>query len=317
MRSQRGGLICVLLSLIGVGLCLYLGFLHIALLRGEVLGGAACGSGGIFNCHAVTSGRMGSFAGLPLWVWGLIGYLAALNLALIAWLFPDWASHALTLLTALAAAFVAVDAVLLAIMVTQLRHLCLFCMMTYLVNLLLLLTAKRAAQAPWPRLISQLGSAARSFLPSTRRPLTWLFWTTMIMSAGGSVALHAAATYVGQGAPGMLKSQIAQFIDREPRTAPDTAGDPSMGPAGAPVEIVEFSDFRCPACQKAFRFNHIMLPSHRQEIRFVFKQFPLDTSCNEAINRMLHPDACTLAAASECANQQGKFWAFQDRKSVV
>jgi len=313
MRTRRGGGICVLLSVIGVGLCLYLGFLHIALLRGELFGGSVCGStGGLLNCHAVTSGRWGSFAGLPLWVWGLIGYLAFLNLALLAWLFPDWATHALTLLTSLAVACVGIDLLLLTAMVTQVRLLCLFCLLTYLVNVLLLLTGKWALASPWSRIAGGFGAALRAFVPSTRRPLTWLFWGTLVTGAGGSVALHAATTYVGIGTPGMLKNQIAQFVGKEARTPPDISGDPSLGPLDAPVQVVEFSDFLCPACQKASKFNHVVLPNHRRDVRFVFKHFPLDTACNDAINRMVHSGACVIAAASECVQQQGKFWAFHD-----
>jgi protein-disulfide isomerase len=80
----------------------------------------------------------------------------------------------------------------------------------------------------------------------------------------------------------------------------------------APVTIVEFSDFQCPACGQAFRDLHELV-ARRKDVRLVFRNFPLDSSCNEAISRALHPDACRAAIAAECARRQNRFWEFHDR----
>ncbi len=313
MRARRGALVCLLLSLAGIALCVYLGFVHIALLRGEFVGGAVCGgAGSIFNCHAVTAGPLGTVLGIPLWVWGLIGYLATLNLASIAWLFPDWSSKALTLLTSLSLLFVAIDLCLLVTMVSRIHYLCLLCLMTYLVNLLLVFFGKWALAQPWGQIARQTAPALRAFVPSTQRPVAWLFFGVMVLGVCGSVSLHAATTFVVQGSHGVIRKQLQEFIAREQRVQLDVSGDPSVGSSNAPLEMVEFSDFFCPVCQRAAQFNAIILANHRQDLRFVFKHFPLDSSCNEAIQHTVHPGACTVAAASECAHLQGKFWPFHD-----
>jgi protein-disulfide isomerase/uncharacterized membrane protein len=314
MRVHAGATACIILSAFGLALAAYLGFMHLGLLRGELLGGFGCSSGpGLLNCHAVTSSRWGSLFGIPLWVWGMFGYLAALNLASIAWCFPDWAGRALGALAGLAAFFVAVDAVLLAIMLTQIRYLCLFCLGTYAVNVLLLLTSRASAGIPWRRLIPEVLAAVRTFMPSTQRPLAWLFAVMLVLSAAGSYGLHAATRYVSQGDPAQMRSHLRQFVQTSPRVAVDLAGDPVMG-ADRPLEtMVEFSDFFCPVCQRASQFNTILLAGHRNSLRFVFKHFPLDASCNGTVRRNVHPGACTVAAASECAHEQGKFWLFHDR----
>ena len=169
MRAQRGGAIGVLLSLIGLGLCAYLTLIHIALLRGELIGGAACSAAGsAFNCHAVTASPWGSFFGIPLSVWGFIGYLATLALSFIAWQFSDWTSRALAVLSALTLAFVAMDAVLWSAMVLSIRYLCPLCLATYVVNVLLLVVAKRAAQQRWRQLFGGLDTALEAFLPDRK-----------------------------------------------------------------------------------------------------------------------------------------------------
>ena len=58
--------------------------------------------------------------------------------------------------------------------------------------------------------------------------------------------------------------------------------------------------------------NAIILAGHRRDVRFVFKHFPLDTTCNPAISRTLHPGACQAAVVAECAHRQGRFRPFHD-----
>ena len=312
MRLSRGALRSLLLSLLGLGLAGYLYYLHLGLLRGEFLGGAACGSGP-FNCHAVTAGSWGAFAGIPLALWGVLGYLAVLALALLAFQSADMAVPALTGIALLATLFVAADLVLFSVMVFVIRYYCLFCLLTYLVNLSLLVVSVRALERPWwPAVLGQSGTALAAFMPSPARPATGLFWGLLLVSAAGIAGLHATTTYLAQGPIGNLRQQLREFVTKQPRASVEVSGSPVQGRPDAPIQVVEFSDFFCPACQKASKFNTIILANHRQDAAFVFKLFPLDMACNTTIQHAVHPGACAVAAAAACVHQQGKFWAFHD-----
>jgi protein-disulfide isomerase len=81
-----------------------------------------------------------------------------------------------------------------------------------------------------------------------------------------------------------------------------TLGSPVMGPASAPITLVEFSDFQCPYCSKAVAQINATLQAYPKDVRLIFKQFPLDS----------HPEAAISAAASLAAHQQGKFWPMHD-----
>lgn len=93
--------------------------------------------------------------------------------------------------------------------------------------------------------------------------------------------------------------------------------DPVLGDKDAPVTIVEFSDFQCPYCEKAYSGAVTDLKNSdyfkNGEVNLVFKHLPLDTSCNSGMSRQLHPNACKAAEAAECANKQGKFWEYHDK----
>jgi predicted DsbA family dithiol-disulfide isomerase len=76
------------------------------------------------------------------------------------------------------------------------------------------------------------------------------------------------------------------------------AGSPVIGPADAPVTIVEFSDFQCPYCIQAIPEIEAMLKVYPKDVKLVFKQFPLE----------IHSDAYRAATAALAAQKQGKFW---------
>ena len=81
---------------------------------------------------------------------------------------------------------------------------------------------------------------------------------------------------------------------------------PSMGTPGAPVVIVEFSDFQCPFCKdeaKALRTN--LLSTYPKEVRLYFKDLPLST---------IHPWALQAAIAGRCIFRQdpAAFWDYHD-----
>jgi protein-disulfide isomerase/uncharacterized membrane protein len=310
---QRGAAWCLVLSLIGLGLAGYLTVLHLGLLRGELLGGAVCGASGALNCHVVTGGPGGKALGMPLAMWGIIGYITVIGLALLARQSGEWAAHAFTLILLLGLLFVAVDLVLLILMAFVIRFFCLLCLATYAVNLLLVIVAARSLGRPWMQALEESGASLWTLWPSGQRPVTWFFWAVVLLGLTGTIGLHAATTFVSRGTLGSVQRQIREFVAKQPRAALDVTGDPMIGEPSAALQIVEFSDFLCPACQRASKMNPILLANHRRDAALVFKHFPLDSTCNDRINRVVHPGACQLAAASECAHLQGKFWPFHDR----
>ena len=82
-----------------------------------------------------------------------------------------------------------------------------------------------------------------------------------------------------------------------------TLGSPVMGPADARITLVEFSDFQCPYCSKAVVQINATLKAYPNDVRLIFKQYPL---------LELHPAAGIAAAAALAAHQQGKFWPMHD-----
>ena len=84
-----------------------------------------------------------------------------------------------------------------------------------------------------------------------------------------------------------------------PRVQVSTDDDPIKGgPTGAPVTIVEFSDYQCPFCSRAEGVVDEVMKKYGEKVRLIYRDYPLS----------FHQNAETAAMASECAEEQGKFW---------
>ena len=82
-----------------------------------------------------------------------------------------------------------------------------------------------------------------------------------------------------------------------------TDDDPSIGPANAPVTIIEFSDYQCPYCQVWYQqVYQQLLASYPNKLRFVYRDLPLP----------MHPEAVPAAEAADCAGAQGAYWKYHD-----
>lgn len=107
-------------------------------------------------------------------------------------------------------------------------------------------------------------------------------------------------------APAQPAANPQPTVPSQPQTYTGSIdNDPVKGDKNAKVVIIEWSDFQCPYCE---RFYSQTLPGIVSEyidagkVRFVYRDFPLS----------FHAQATPSAEASECANEQGKYWEFHD-----
>ena len=82
-------------------------------------------------------------------------------------------------------------------------------------------------------------------------------------------------------------------------TVPVGSDDHLLGPAEAPVTLVEYGDYECPNCMASYPVIERLREEMGDQLRFVFRHFPLTS---------VHPRASVAAQAAEAAGAQGKFW---------
>jgi protein-disulfide isomerase len=100
------------------------------------------------------------------------------------------------------------------------------------------------------------------------------------------------------------KYPVVDYLEEpaSPFAVLETEGSPALGPQDAPVTVFEFSDYECPSCRQAHDVVREVKKHYGQQIRWVFKDYPLKR----------HEYARGAAEAARCAEDQGKFWAYQD-----
>jgi len=80
---------------------------------------------------------------------------------------------------------------------------------------------------------------------------------------------------------------------------PVSERDHILGPATAPVTLVEYGDYECPYCGMAYPVVEALREQLGSRLRFVYRHFPL---------MQMHPHALPAAEAAEAARAQRKFW---------
>ncbi|SKB70648.1 DsbA family protein [Daejeonella lutea] len=79
--------------------------------------------------------------------------------------------------------------------------------------------------------------------------------------------------------------------------------DHIQGNSQAPIELVEYGDYECPHCGRAYPILKEMQNQLGSNLKFVFRNFPLSK---------IHPHAKSAAIAAEAASHQNKFWEMHD-----
>lgn len=122
----------------------------------------------------------------------------------------------------------------------------------------------------------------------TRAVRRWITWTAVAVGLGLLIwGLIAASGTVGNGS----------------LSAAPNDQDHIKGALTAPVVIVEYGDFQCPACGTYQPVVNDVEQHFGDKVAVVFREFPLT---------QIHNGALVAAQAAEAASLQGKFWEFHD-----
>ncbi len=248
-----------------------------------------CAINDYVNCDRVATSRYSVVLGVPVAVWGALAYGAALALALTGLRrsrpHESWPAGLLFLLGAAATAVAVVLALVSELLVGAL---CLLCAASWLVSAGLLAGGWRATRP------AGIAAAVRADLAYVR---SRLWRSAALVVAAAALVLVARTAY-------------PRYWERKAAAQARSAPVAVTAPSGPPV-VVEFSDYQCPFCAIA-HFESKKVLAARPDVVLVRKQFPLDPACNPIIKRPIHPDACTLAVAGICAEEQGKLDAMDD-----
>jgi protein-disulfide isomerase len=148
-------------------------------------------------------------------------------------------------------------------------------------------------RSEWWRLVSQLyapcpdqavsiGQCVKETRPCNACAPAATLIAAKVLSGAASVDIEQA--YAVRFGPNVRKIDVLDSATR--------------GPADAPVTVVVWSDFQCPACRMAMPLLDKAIEKHEGKVRLVHKFYPLKAHA--------HADAAARAAIA--AKNQGKYW---------
>ncbi len=303
-------------AFIGIVLSLYLLAQHTRLKSGIQGGSSFCSFGKYADCDVVSSSQYSEVLGVPLAGIGAVFYFVLLLLSLITPRKPAGYPHSQTWIARLAFLALGIDTVLLGVQLFLIHSFCLLCCATYLASLGVLFAAIKIKGGRFTEALTTIGSLDEEgdrLMPKAPMPIILgilLAIFVVLVSYLPSVIRLDSKNYAL--VDGAIEQFFATWPEKKARVIDYKPGDGTLGNPNAPVRIVEFSDFECPYCRQAAFTLHAALEPLKEDVFFVFKQYPLDKACNPTVEREVHPNACALARLAFCANQKGKFWEFHD-----
>jgi protein-disulfide isomerase len=289
--AGKGGLAAAAaLSAAGLVIAIVLTRLHAQAHAGVA---SFCAIDDTVNCDKVATSAYSVVLGLPVSIWGVLGY--AVMLALALWGLarrgphPAWPSG---LLLATAAGAVAASVALAYVSKVLIGAWCILCIASWVAAAGVLVAAIAAVRPVGA------GAALRADLAAVRASPGKVGAAAALLAAGVAATAYAYPRYW---------ERKAQPPAPDAATAPATATAPRTGP----VVVVEFSDYECPYCALMHERSKPLLLG-RKDVVFEKRHFPLDQACNPLVTRPFHQRACGLALAAICAEQQGKLHEMDD-----
>jgi protein-disulfide isomerase/uncharacterized membrane protein len=311
-------------TLVGLAAASAATWVHAELVRHPNLS-SVCDISATVNCTEAYASAYGKVAGVPVAVLGLVFFTGLLVLQAGARLFrvPD-PEHVGPYVLLLSVPGVAFASYLAYASWAVLHVVCLLCVTIDVATLGVCVLGGLMTRIPFASLPARLArdlkalvarpaaiALAAAFAAAALAVVGWFPRAAAepVLAAGGEVPEFVAPPAEAEAALPQ-QSQLAAYMDSAPRRMIP------VDAAGAAVVVVKFNDYQCPPCGSTYQaFKPLKAKWDKEapgKVRFVTKDFPLETECNTAITGGLHPIACEAAAAVRMARKKGKAEALED-----
>ena len=320
--AARLRFLCLTLIALGLAVSGYLLSRHLALASAGAQDGLdVCSALFGTGCDAALRSAVSIQFGIPLAGWGVVYYTTLAVFLLLAWVFGKSFKFEATLAALVLSVVAALAGVgLVVTMLVGQFPFCPLCAVVHTINLVLVFPLKRMTGRPIPQLLKALAEGGMYLLagktadPAQARWKLLGFFTVALSSVVlyQWVVIETMPQEVAEASQSDDQEVLATYQESPRQVIPIDVDDPRLGPSHAPIQLVVFSDFRCPSCRSfSDRASHLAR-RFRENLQIVFKHFPLGKACNRSVIRNFHPRSCEAAWAAEAARRQGRFWSFHD-----
>ena len=289
----------VLLALAGVLTSGYLAVSHYRVYA-DISYKSFCAISRSINCDTVSQSPYSILLGVPVPVWGIIGYAFFLLFLPIAWKHRDEKRPIWTILFIISLGFSAYSVVLALISSLIIHSYCVMCILSYAISFMLLfftyLIRKRYG------LQGLIGNLKRdlSCLQNDKRQCLALFVPFSLAITGILIFFPVYWSFDHQ----VISAKIPHGMTAE--------GHPWIGAVNPKLEITAFSDYRCFQCKKMHFYLRQILAEYPERIKVIHRHFPMDHKVNPLLKAPEHVGSGKLAMLAISAAIENRFWQMND-----
>jgi uncharacterized membrane protein/protein-disulfide isomerase len=321
----------ILFALLGLGASSAATYVHYNLIRNPDYS-SFCDINATVSCKAAYLSQYGSIGGVPVAVGGVIFF---------AWvLLMLWGSTGKSRIKDSAPAYIFAGSTLALAVVLYLayasffvlKEVCPLCVATYVAVIGVFIISGGASSVPMSSLPKRALSDMRVLVAT---PLALII--ALLFVAGTALGVtrfpHDGASATASAAVGSTAAEPMAPLDAKAQA--DLEQWWAMQPVlpnfpysndGAKVLIVEFADFQCPHCKQMYMaYKPILdrlLAQHSNEVKFIFKTWPISSKCNPNVPGINFPATCEASAAYQmgkknASDEKMKDWFFTHQEEIT
>ncbi len=288
--------VVVFLSLGGLADSIYLAFIHYRNYT-DIGYISFCAISKSINCDTVSQSPYAVFFGLPVAVWGIIGYLFFSILLVLAGNRRSEKQRIWALMFLTALAFSICSIILALISTFYIHSYCIMCIVNYAINFLLLYFV-------W---IIRKRFDRIDFIDGLKKDIIFL-WNIKYQSGLLVLAFFIALIAVIIFLPRYWHYSLPPLSADIP-TGMTQDGHPWIGAEHPELIIEEFADYQCFQCNKLHYFLRHLVAKHKSKIRLIHRHYPMDHDFNPVLVRApYHVGSGKMALLAIYAGTKGKFW---------
>jgi len=289
----------ILLAVAGLVVSFYLSFSQYRVYT-DVGYQSFCAISKAINCDTVSQSKYAVFAGVPVAVWGCIGYCFMLTLLIFS---IDTETKKMRILSSLffVALLFSLASLWLGIISSTLIHAyCIMCIASWIINFALLYMF-------W---LIRRRYETSIFIDSLRND--FIFLKTVKLKIIPILAAFTILTIILMLNYPKYWNFTLTHDSSELATGITENGHPWIGSDSPALTIVEFSDYLCFQCRKMHFFLRNLISQHPDKLRLVHRNFPMDHTVNPIVKEPFHLGSGILSLIAISSIEQNSFWKTND-----
>nr|WP_291346019.1 vitamin K epoxide reductase family protein [Desulfobacula sp.] len=252
------------------------------------------------NCDTVSQSPYSIFLGVPVPIWGVLGYILIIIILFFSLNVKEKKMGALSTLLLIGVLYSAIGLFLGIISAAKIHSYCIMCIVIYGINFMLFymfwLIRRRFEKDSFINLLKK----------------DFLFWKKckkMVITLGTiSIAAFLSLMFFFPHYWELSPPLNAKDI----KTGYTEGGYPWIGAENPELTITEFADYQCFQCRKLHFFLRTLIATYPDKLRLIHRHFPMDHKFNPIVKEPLSPGSGILALIAIYASEKNRFWEIND-----